>query len=137
MMLRIGNSELMRGNRKGFTLLEVMVAAAVLSLGIVFIFESFLSISNTSDYCVSYITSSAFAHEKLWEAAENVRREGTLPAEVSGEFIRSGKKFDWDLLMESAGMDTVYRVSLQLQWSSGKKHHEVKRSEYVSYEKTE
>jgi prepilin-type N-terminal cleavage/methylation domain-containing protein len=127
----------MKLNKNGFTLLEVMVAAAVLSLGTVLIFESLLSISTVYDYCSSSIASSAFAHEKLWEAEDSVRRGGTLPPDSSGEFFRGGKRFDWALLLEGAGEDTVYKVTVRLKWSSGKRNNEVEQSGYVSYEKTE
>jgi prepilin-type N-terminal cleavage/methylation domain-containing protein len=127
----------MKKRNRGFTLLEVMVAAAILALGTVLIFESLLSISTVYDYCSSYISSAAFAHEKLWEAEDSVRREGALPADTSGEFSRGGKRFNWALFLESAGVDTVYKVGVQLKWSSGKRSNEVERSGYVSYEKTE
>lgn len=126
----------MKSNNKGFTLLEVMVASAVLSLGIVFIFQSFFSVLRSYDYCQRYIASSAFAHEKLWQAADSVRRDGVLPAETGGEFFRGGKRFEWNLFQEPVG-DKLYKVAVLVKWVSGKQTREVERLEYAAYESPE
>ena len=126
----------MKSKNKGFTLLEVMVASAVLSLGIVLIFQSFFSVLRSHDYCSRYFASSAFAHEKLWQAADSVRRDGILPAETSGEFVRGDRAFGWDLAQEAAG-DNLYKVTARVNWTSGKQVREIACSEYAAYEASE
>lgn len=126
----------MKAKNKGFTLLEVMVATAVLSLGIVLIFQSYFSLLRSYDYCSRYIGSCTFAREKLWQAADSVRWTGVLPAETSGEFFHGGKRFAWNLVQDNVG-DNLYKVAVRIQWTSGKQEREVERLEYVAYEAPE
>ena len=56
--------------KKGFTLVEVMVATAVLSLGIVLLYEAFFKITDAFGYYNHYLSVSPFAREKIWAAQD-------------------------------------------------------------------
>lgn len=126
----------MKQGNKGFTLLEVMVAAAVLAMGTVLIFQSFFSVLRAYEYCSGYVASSPFAQEKLWLASESIRAGGILPAQTGGETVIDGRKFKWDISGELA-RDRVYKVAVRIRWRAGKREPEVTRTAYALYEKQE
>lgn len=120
--------------KRGFTLLEVMVATAVLSMGILLVYESFFSVLRSFDYCTGYFASSDFFHERLWEAADSIRREGRVGAAAGGAVSIAGRNYDWQLSQESLG-DTLYGVTCVLNWKSGRRNVSISRTSYALYEK--
>lgn len=113
-----------------------MVATAVLSLGMLFVYESFFSVLKAFDYCSTYLSSVGFVQEKLWTAADSVMRDGSLGPEVQGEYSSEGKTFAWNLWQESAGGE-LYRVGVRLNWKAGKRDMEISRYAYAIFHKTQ
>jgi len=123
-------------SRGAFTLIEVMVTTAVLSLGIVLIYQSYFTVLRASDYCSTYFSSVGFVDEKLWAACDSVRRQGTISdTELSGELQSGGKKFTWAMWMESGQAPDLYAINVQLSWKDGARNQEIRRTAYALYEK--
>jgi prepilin-type N-terminal cleavage/methylation domain-containing protein len=130
-MLRIGN--------RGFTLLEVMVATAVLSLGIVFIYQAFFISLNSFEYYNNYLKVSSWLNEKIWEAQDNLFRLGSL-AQIysSGSLKVDNNNFVWNLsygLIDEA--ENLYQIDLALSWQEGKRRVNLTRNAYALYKKKE
>lgn len=124
---------MMKKKARGFTLLEVLAATAVLSVGTLYIYQSYFSVLRAFDYCSGYIVSSNFLQEKLWEGADAVRRTGLIGSDTSGEFSSGGRRFNWSMALGRVS-DRVYEVTVALDWRSGKRNMEISRTTYASYE---
>jgi len=132
-MLRTGNKS------SGFTLIEVMVTTAVLSLSLVLIYQAFFISLDSFSYCADYLDVVSWADEKLWQAQNSLTHNGTLdPTAAHGEFINKNKKFEWVLsneLLDETGR--LYQLNLDLLWRQGKRNIKFSRTAYAIYEKNE
>jgi prepilin-type N-terminal cleavage/methylation domain-containing protein len=132
-MLRIGN------RAAGFTLIEVMVATAVLSFSIVLIYQAFFISLDSFNYCLDYLDVVSWADELLWQTQESLTHylDSGL-AQTQGEFIKNDKKFAWVLsqeILDEAG--PLYKINLDLLWRRGKKEMKLSRTAYAVYESNE
>ena len=125
---------------RGFTLIEVMVAASVLALGTVLIYEAFFTSLDAYNYYFNYLNVAAFADEKIWEAQDTLTHFASLQdLESKGTFTRGSRRFSWDL--SYGAIDKVkeecqlFKVDLKLSWREGKKVANLSRSAYALYEK--
>ncbi|MFC1666924.1 type II secretion system protein J [Candidatus Omnitrophota bacterium] len=120
----------------GFTLMEIMAATAVLSIGIVLIYEAFFSSLNTFDYCSDYLKVVSWADEKIWQAQDGLGHFGPSPEiQTSGNLVTRNKSFDWDLsysLINS--FPDLYKIDLRLSRSKGKRKLRISRTAYAIYE---
>lgn len=127
MMLRTGN--------KGFTLIEIMVTVAILSLGMVLIYEAFFIVLDSFNYCSDYLNVASWIDEKIWQAQDSLTRRGSFDADTIGEFINRNKVFKWSLshnpIDEAEGL---HRIDLVLSWQEGKRTIRLSRSAYAIYE---
>lgn len=127
MILRTGN--------KGFTLVEVMLATCVLSLGAVLIYESFFSALESYNYCADYLEAAPWMGEKIWQAQDNLRRFGAYaPADNRGEFALGNKNFKWELSYRLINPQ-LYQIDLTLFWQAGRRRKiKLSRSAYAIHE---
>lgn len=121
------------GNNKGFTLIEVMAATAVLSLGLVLIFEAFFSSLDAFDYYTNYFQAAAFAEEKIWEAQDNLKRFGSLAQmQTEGDIEKKGKKLSWSLISIPIGAEgKLYKINLLFSWKQGKRSSKLVRHAFA------
>ncbi len=128
MMLRTGN--------RGFTLIEIMVATAVLSLGTVFIYEAFFSSLDAFNYCSNYLNVASWMDEKVWQAQEALGRFGPqAKIQTAGMFTSNNKDFKWSLsnrLIDKK--EGLYRIDLALSWQEGSRKRKLTRAAYALYE---
>ena len=132
MMLKIGNKP-----NKSFTLLEVMVTTAVLSLGAALIYEAFFITLDTFDYCFNYLNVASWMDEKIWQAQDNLSLSGSLQQlEARGELKNRSKNFTWDLSYGLiGGTEGLYKIDLTVFWQEGQRRVRLLRSAYALYEK--
>lgn len=128
MMLKIGNN-------KAFTLVEIMVASAILALGLVLIFEAFFSSLDAFNYYLNYLNAANFAEEIIWQAQDNIKRFGSLAnMENSGEIDGKNEKFSWSLISLPIDNDAkLYRINLLFSWKQGKKDQKITRHAYAKF----
>ncbi len=77
----------MRNTKRSFTLVELMVAVSILSIGMIFVLRSFLTTSGALGISESRLNAIQFLEEKMNEyeekaASESDIEEGTGQAEV-------------------------------------------------------
>lgn len=122
--------------KKGFTLVEVMVATVILALGTVFLSESFFISLDSYNYCSRYLQVLSWADEKVWEAEEALSRLGPAASfNNAGEFTEKGRNFTWYLAhtpLESDG--SLYKVDFEMSWQEGARKARIQRSTYARYE---
>jgi prepilin-type N-terminal cleavage/methylation domain-containing protein len=116
---------------KGFTFLEVMVAAAVLALGSVLIYESFFISLDAFNYYADYLTVASWADDKIWDAGDKLRQAEAPPSQETGEFAGNNKMFRWNLNYNLLDEQTqLYSIDLFLSWKAGRKEFVLSRSTY-------
>ena len=129
MMSRIGNK------KRGFTLIEAMVATLILVVGVVFIYEALFISLDAFNYCVDYLELSGWTDEQLWLAHDKIMRLGSSAAvNASGELYLGNKKFDWSISSDLLNEDTgLYKVDVGLFWRQNKSNRKILRSTYSIY----
>lgn len=126
MILRIG--------RRGFTLVEVLVCAAILSVGITLIFQSFFTCLNAFSRYTNYLDIMPWINEQLWRAEDEIIRTGGLQTLGNqGEFIYQGKKFSWQLANSLVDKEEkLYRLDLTVSWQEARKQITLSRYAYTA-----
>lgn len=124
------------GNRKGFTLVEVMIASVILALGVVMIYQGFFISLDSLGYCLDYLRLSPLADEKIWQAQDALRRLGPkAELDTSGNFIYGRRSFGWNLSYNPLeGSSGLYEINLSVLWQNGRRQARLNRGAYALYE---
>jgi prepilin-type N-terminal cleavage/methylation domain-containing protein len=143
-MSLIGNKELLCPEKllnikakekslKGFTLLEVMITAAVLALGATLIYQSFFIAVDSFSYYSTLLKITPFMDEKIWQAQNDLKYSGSkafIP--TGGQLEIDNKSMDWGLTYNSLDQtDNLYQVDLELSWPQGSRKVRLSRSAYA------
>lgn len=130
-----------RTTQNAFTLVEVMVATAILSFGIVFVYESFFRLLDAFDYYENYVRVSPIVNEKMWQAQDGLEKFGPqAQIETRGEFLVRNKDFSWNLsygLIEEIKTSSLYKIDFSISWKEGKRAVKLARNTYALYTKKE
>ena len=123
------------GSKRAFTLIEVMVAVAVLSFGLVMVYQAFFIVLDTFNYGADYLEVSPWMDEKIWQAQDSIMRKGLLEDNsADGELTLRNKKFTWALENSPiAGTNNLTALKLEVSWKEGKRVAQVSRSCYAKY----
>ena len=128
--------------KRGFTLIEVLVTTAVLSLGIVLIYRGFFTLLDSYGYYSNYLRVAAFADEKLWQAQDALSCFGPgAGAGSSGRLNIQNKDFSWRFSVSpievGAGSNPplLYRIDLAVDWQEGPRTKELTRNGYALFVK--
>lgn len=118
---------------QGFTLIEIMVTVAILSFGIVAIFESFFISLDAFSYYSNYIDAQGWINEKIWQLQDQLNKEGLLIAGDDRGFLKiKNRDFDWttsiSLIDEKYGL---YKLSVSLFWHEGSRERFIYRMAYA------
>lgn len=109
---------------KGFTLIEVMVSVAILSIGLLVIIQGFSSSLNTLRICQNNLEASLFAEEKMAELEIYSKQEkkGFGP-DLSGVLPGAGNlSFEWRIgLAPETGYEGLNKVLNIVSWIEGKR----------------
>lgn len=101
---------------KGFMLVEAMVAAAVLSLGVVMLYRSFFSSLDAVQYASHRIFAQIWIQGKIAAERENVILLGeVVPGTEAASFVLEGREFSWHRTLQSLDAD-LYMLSITLSW---------------------
>lgn len=122
--------------RKGFTLIEVMVATAVLSLGILSMYGGLFVLMDAFDYYMNYLSVHNWANEKAWQAQDELMRWGPqAQVETQGEFFKGAKNIIWNLSYNLVDEEArLYKIDLALNWKQGARMIRLTRSAYACFE---
>ena len=101
---------------RGLTLLEMLVAMAILAIGIVGVLRVFSSSIVTSKAAESYSLAAELAHQT---AAELERRPSLDPGTMSGEFASAEPGYTWEAEIGSAESSGLQRVRITVFWKTG------------------
>jgi prepilin-type N-terminal cleavage/methylation domain-containing protein len=124
------------GNRKkAFTLIEVMLATMVLSLGAVLIHEVFFKSLDTHNYCHNYFSVGYWMDEKIWNVQDSLKQSGPLVSvERNGKFNSGNKDFAWNLSYDLAcDAQDLYKIVLDVSWKEGSRGINLSRVAFAKY----
>lgn len=121
------------GNNCAFTLVEVMVATAVLALGVTLIYQGFFISLDSLGYCQDYLRIAPLADEKIWQAQDALRRLGpSAELDAGGSFADGRRSFGWNLSYNSLGGPSgLCEISLSVLWQNGQKKSRLVRGAYA------
>lgn len=139
MMLPIGNSNctapLTHVKKRGFSLIELMVATAILSLGIVVVFAGFLLSVRGFNYAIDYLSVQYWIDEKIWGMQDELLHRSIVSTEdTSGVFVIRNKQFSWNAahhLIEGLDIASLYEIAVRVTWQEGKQQVSALRTTYV------
>ncbi len=116
----------------GFTLFEIMVSVAILSIGLVVIFEALLVCLNIFSYSLNYLNAQCWMNEKMWRMEDYlVRNEGEEAGTTSGKFRSGSKNIAWTMSITPIIEESLYELSLVCSWKEGSRNVTVSRIAYA------
>lgn len=127
------------GKTKGFSLLELIIAIAILSVGIVTVLEALSFTSRAAGLACDIIKASFLAEDKIQELGfkETQKLVISLPPEDSKE----EGKFLWkytltpDTLLSIPNVVGLYKLDFNIAWQKAAKERNLILSAYLRYEK--
>jgi len=128
-LLKIGS-----GQNKGFTLVEVLVSAVILAVGLVVIFEVFLASLDIINLFNNRLNAQMYLDEKIWQLQSSLdqQRGMFIPSKQVGTVILGQKEFNWQLDLELVDLtQELFKVNGQMTWTEGKKNRSSKRQTVV------
>ena len=119
--------------QEGFTLIEIMVTVAILSFGLVAIYQTLFVSMDAYGYYTNYFDTQDWLSEKIYYLQEQLTDSGTLEAGVmSGQIERNHKKIDWHINISVLDADQgLYKVNISLSWREGGKNVGTSRDAYL------
>ncbi|MFC1699424.1 prepilin-type N-terminal cleavage/methylation domain-containing protein [Candidatus Omnitrophota bacterium] len=123
------------GNKKAFSLIEQIIAVAVLSLGIMLVYEAFFTSLGAFNHATRRLDAQRWMNEKIWDTEDQLQRTGMVAiGESGGVFRDKNKDFNW--LMKVSLIDQfqsryLCRVSLEVFWQEQTRRARLARAAYV------
>ena len=130
--LRVNQRRICR--RQGFTLVEVLVAAVILSVGLTAVFNVFLSSIDVVQLFDNRLNAQFFLNEKIKQLQAELNRQSGMfiPMDQSGQVEIGNKVFSWRLNMQVVdAYQELYRVNALMDWSEGDKIRKIKHQVMV------
>ena len=110
----------------GFTLIEVLIAVAILATGLVLVVEAMGRTQQAIRVSENLATASLLAEEQMAASEIDVRQEHQLrPGTESGNEILPGRKFKWSKKIEPYRDPSIEdetklnEVSVKVEWKEG------------------
>ena len=103
-------------SNKAFTLLEVLIALAILSTAIVFIFRSFTSSLSSAKFSQNITLASFFAEGKIWELEQEQKTKLEPIADRDGSEKMQGKDFKWSAKAKKVGSSGLVYLDFIISW---------------------
>ena len=136
---------IMRHRGRGFTLVELLVAAAVIAVGMVYVLGAFGRCMTVLTTARSTVTATFLLDNKLWELGELYRQAGGADAGTNdGTFEEPNERFAWtqtasgvtaeigdEFNQTSILRDLFLEETVRVAWRQGKAEREVSTTRYV------
>ena len=118
-----------RRRQGGFTLIEMVVAAIVLVVGIVAALGAIGAATRSSETAGGYSTAAILAYQHF--ADMESQPDQIIPGDQNGDFGPDFPKYKWTSTTESTDFPALVRVTVTITWSAGPKE---KQAQFISYE---
>lgn len=121
---------------RGFTLIEIMMAVAILSFGLVLVLQSFATALEGLKGARRVSAASSLLEEKMEELKEKAREEnGMAEGPLSGEFDKEYKGYKWDASVKPGPVAELNELELTVSWTDGKTPRNLSAVTYVDTKK--
>ena len=99
---------------RGFTLLEVMVALAIITLGLMAVFNGIIQISDQT----THLRERAFAHWVAMNEITRLRVAGAMPdvSEFDGDVEFANASYRWAATVSETGVEDLRRIDLNVSY---------------------
>ena len=113
------------------------MAAAVLALGALFVYQPLIMYLDVFDYYASYAPVSVWMSQRMWEAKDAVMRQGSIgAASSSGEFMVGARNYSWHLSQEPLDVEQgLHKIELTVSWKRAKRTPILTRTAFALYGK--
>lgn len=111
-------SQLVTRQRGGFSLLELMVAVAILAIGLIGVLQVVSQGLRVSWQSEERTVASELAEQRLAEALLDPELE---PGSDSGDFGEEYPVYRWSQTVDETELEGLYRVTVEVSWDSGVK----------------
>ncbi len=104
-------------DKRGFTLLEVLVALMVISISLVAIAGEMISMLNAANTMQERTYASWIGHNKVTE----MRLANAVPevSTSSGELDYANREWAWRAVVSETGVDNLFRVDVTISYPGG------------------
>ena len=109
-------------SRRAFSLLELMVAVAVLAIAIIGVTEAVTQGMNSSRNATDRTLGVELAEQRLAEALLDPELE---PGSDEGDFGDDYPRYRYTLDVEETDLEGLYRIHVSVSWESGVNEHAV------------
>lgn len=105
---------------------------AILSIGLVVIYEALFVCLNVFSYYLNYLTVQCWMNEKIWRVEDYLVRSGGEAVEnTAGEFMVRNKKIGWQMSINPISEGSLYQLSLICSWREGLREVSASRVAYA------
>jgi len=118
---------------RGFTLIELIVTVAILSFGIITIYEALFVSVDAFGYYTHYLDTQDWINEKISEVEDNLIQSQALETgQTSGQITRNYKMFDWTVMIDQKNeTQGLYQVRVTISWKEGGRRVQTSRTAYL------
>lgn len=108
----------MRRNSHGYTLLEILLAISVLSLGSLFVFPAFMKSADLLANVSSRYHALILADNLLAKSQKDLYTFGLLPETAeNGTRMLNGRRYQYKMnFVKLDPMRTLYEIVLEIRW---------------------
>lgn len=121
-----------RRNRRGFTLVEMIVAAILLVVGVVAALTCIGSATRSTALAAEYTTAALLAQQRFAEI--EAQSDQLTSGDQQGDFGEDFPGYSWHQTVETTDFSGLVRVALTIEWPSGATR---RSAQFVTYEQTQ
>lgn len=126
------------GNKRGFTFVEVMMAAAILSLGIVLIYRSFFASLNYLEHVTYRLHANTLLDNKI-AAVQKIYEDTHQPPPAaqsdSTSLTLNHKNIDFRFILktdQALALENIYEVAASVEWREHGREIHLTREFYLT-----
>jgi len=128
--------------KKAFTLVELMIAVAVIAVGMVFVLGAFSQCLSALTTARKMVTANYLLNGKLWESDLAIKQEnGSQEGEWSGVFLEPYESFNWTHKIKAVsvefgneslpGLERLNEEIMKVSWLQGRQTKDISVVRYV------
>lgn len=104
-----------RRRSRGFTLIEMIVAAVLLFIGVVAAMSCIAAATRSTGLAGEYGTAASLAQRRFAEIEAS--RETLNAGEQQGDFAPANPEFAWQQVMETTEAEDLMKVTIRIAWN--------------------
>lgn len=124
---------------KGFTLLEVMLAVTILTVGLIMVVRSYITSLHAVKSSQDFLIAGLLLEQKLWQKQEEQTRSGGVNTEEEqGEFDPPLDRFSYKIgFEEEENTPFLFKGTFEVFWQERQKGHGISCLTYLRSKKEE